>query len=145
MQWLYIRPEITSILSRYRRAPLLYSLYLYVFNSTIDKQMSPEHLKLAVKVPRTFLKSNLDKRPAKNSYHTEVYNNLQKLLRVCNRFHHPTAKAVGFPFSVRKQDYGTSRTWTENRRVHVCVAFTTPWTMSSSLVTTLHPLQFTSI
>ena len=58
---------------------------------------------------------------------------------------HHTAKAVGFPLSVRKQDYGTSRTWTENRRVHVCVAFTTPWTMSSSLVTTLHPLQFTSI
>ena len=46
------------------------------------------------------LKSNLDRRTAKNSYHIEVYNNIQKLLLICNRVHHPTAKAVGFPFSV---------------------------------------------
>ena len=45
-------------------------------------------------------KFNLDTRTATNSYHIEVYNNIQKLLRVRNRFHHPTAKAVGFPFIV---------------------------------------------
>lgn len=49
------------------------------------------------------LKSNLDRRTGKNSYHIEVYNNLQKLFLVGNSFYHPTAKAVGFPFSVKIQ------------------------------------------
>ena len=45
-------------------------------------------------------KFNLDTRTATNSYLTKVYNNLQKVFLIVNSFYHPTAKAVGFPFSV---------------------------------------------
>ena len=45
-------------------------------------------------------KFNLDTRTATNSYLTKVYNNLQKVFLIVNSFYHPTAKAVGFRFSV---------------------------------------------
>lgn len=50
-------------------------------------------------------KFNLDTRTATNSYLTKVYNNLQKVFLIFNSFYHPTAKSVGFPFSVKKQAF----------------------------------------